>query len=348
MGGLYRWGCRCDSLADELVPLKLDLPAPHFRGHSQGCAQARERRAHLGQAASAPHGSGGVRNRAPAGKISCSDTNATAGMLAKITDGNKEAVDTSIVSLRKGVQYVQFAPPGAGRFAVGIGRVRYAEDLSLRGGPGGRRRGVHRQRPHALQQRHPREQGGPGAGTDREYFETNEGKLIDAKGAKGRYAPGRIRAGSSDSALNEYTEVEIYGRPSPMSRAALPALLLALNTPGRAGPAVPGSGLAAHAQRRGDQRTKNSAPSSSAAFTATTPGASRPRAGVFHAGLGQAHGSLDFSRLTEARLRLLTVLFGVGLILLLPLVADGLGREAAIAAGVLTAISPAMVFYSRY
>jgi uncharacterized protein (TIGR03663 family) len=36
------------------------------------------------------------------------------------------------------------------------------------------------------------------------------------------------------------------------------------------------------------------------------------------------------------------------LILLLPLVADGLGRGATIGAGLLTAISPAMVFYSRY
>src|SRR5206468_4093392 len=47
-------------------------------------------------------------------------------------------------------------------------------------------------------------------------------------------------------------------------------------------------------------------------------------------------------------LRLLTVLFGVGLILLLPLIADGLGRGATFCAAVLTAVSPAMVFYSRY
>ena len=36
----------------------------------------------------------------------------------------------------------------------------------------------------------------------------------------------------------------------------------------------------------------------------------------------------DFDQFTEARLRFITVLFGVGLILLLPLVADGLGRRA--------------------
>ena len=42
------------------------------------------------------------------------------------------------------------------------------------------------------------------------------------------------------------------------------------------------------------------------------------------------------------------VVFGAGLIVLLLLVADGLGRGPAVVAGVLTAISPAMVFYSRY
>ena len=51
---------------------------------------------------------------------------------------------------------------------------------------------------------------------------------------------------------------------------------------------------------------------------------------------------------TEGRLRFVTVLFGVGLILLLPLVADGLGRNGTLWAALFTAISPAMVFYSRY
>jgi uncharacterized protein (TIGR03663 family) len=59
-------------------------------------------------------------------------------------------------------------------------------------------------------------------------------------------------------------------------------------------------------------------------------------------------GATDFVKLTEARLRALTVLFGVGLFFLLPLVADGLGRRATICSAMLIAISPAMVFYSRY
>ena len=65
-------------------------------------------------------------------------------------------------------------------------------------------------------------------------------------------------------------------------------------------------------------------------------------------GLLKLTGPGEVSSISETRLRMVTVLFGVGLILLLPLVADGLGRRATICAGFLTAISPAMVFYSRY
>ncbi|HVM50650.1 MAG TPA: flippase activity-associated protein Agl23 [Candidatus Acidoferrum sp.] len=59
-------------------------------------------------------------------------------------------------------------------------------------------------------------------------------------------------------------------------------------------------------------------------------------------------GRRDIEHLTEAQLRLITVGFGLGLILLLPLVADGLGRSGTVWAAALTALSPAMVFYSRY
>ena len=56
----------------------------------------------------------------------------------------------------------------------------------------------------------------------------------------------------------------------------------------------------------------------------------------------------DLNQLDEARLRLMTVFFGVTLVLLLPLVRDGLGRQGMLWAGLFTAVSPAMVFYSRY
>ena len=59
-------------------------------------------------------------------------------------------------------------------------------------------------------------------------------------------------------------------------------------------------------------------------------------------------GAWDADRLDDATLRLAPVAFGVGLILLLLLFVDGLGRSAVIWAAIFMAISPAMVFYSRY
>lgn len=59
-------------------------------------------------------------------------------------------------------------------------------------------------------------------------------------------------------------------------------------------------------------------------------------------------GPKNPDQLSDSTLRLVTVAFGAGLILLLLLFADGLGRTAIVWAAVFTAISPAMVFYSRY
>jgi len=55
-----------------------------------------------------------------------------------------------------------------------------------------------------------------------------------------------------------------------------------------------------------------------------------------------------FIDLSESTLRIVPVFFGVLLVLLILLIIDGLGRAACVIAAVLTAISPAMVFYSRY
>ena len=58
-------------------------------------------------------------------------------------------------------------------------------------------------------------------------------------------------------------------------------------------------------------------------------------------------GVSQYARITEVTLRIVPVAFGIALILLTVLLADRLGL-AAVWAAVLTALSPAMVFYSRY
>jgi uncharacterized protein (TIGR03663 family) len=59
-------------------------------------------------------------------------------------------------------------------------------------------------------------------------------------------------------------------------------------------------------------------------------------------------GGGNFNRFSEATYRSVTVAFGLGLILLLTLLIPDFGRAAALWAAAFTALSPAMVFYSRY
>jgi uncharacterized protein (TIGR03663 family) len=59
-------------------------------------------------------------------------------------------------------------------------------------------------------------------------------------------------------------------------------------------------------------------------------------------------GAHDYQHLSEVTLRAVSVFFGAALIGLLWLLRDGLGPAATLIAGALTALSPAMVFYSRY
>jgi uncharacterized protein (TIGR03663 family) len=59
-------------------------------------------------------------------------------------------------------------------------------------------------------------------------------------------------------------------------------------------------------------------------------------------------GATRLVDISEVTLRIVPVFFGVLLVLLPLLVSNGLGRAAAAAAALMTAISPAMAFYSRY
>jgi len=53
---------------------------------------------------------------------------------------------------------------------------------------------------------------GLGAGTDKNYVEKAEGKLIEGKGVRGRYV--RFYSnGNNDNELNHYVEVAVYGKP---------------------------------------------------------------------------------------------------------------------------------------
>ena len=54
---------------------------------------------------------------------------------------------------------------------------------------------------------------GLGAGRDKEYIETFDGKLFDGKGVKARYVR-LYSAGNTSNDMNHYVEVEVYGLPA--------------------------------------------------------------------------------------------------------------------------------------
>ena len=97
------------ALADgqDLVPLKIKLPAPAFLGTPSDLP--------VGTTVEKPTGKPrpplmvppGVVNLALHKTVTCNDTNMTVDQLVKLTDGQKEATESDLVYLRKGVRWVQ-------------------------------------------------------------------------------------------------------------------------------------------------------------------------------------------------------------------------------------------------
>jgi len=54
---------------------------------------------------------------------------------------------------------------------------------------------------------------GLGIGKDKEYIETNEGRLIDPRGVRARYVR-LYSSGNTSNDMNHYVEVEVYGIPT--------------------------------------------------------------------------------------------------------------------------------------
>ena len=197
-----------------MVPLILKLPSPAFKGTPKDIPLS----TYVEPLSDKPRPPmmvpAGLSNIAKGAKFTCSDKNATSDMLGKLTDGDKEASEDSIIYLRKGTQWVQldFGSPQE-IYAIVIWHahnsakvyhaviVQASDDQDFI------------KDVKTIFSNDQENKSGLGVGTDREYFETHEGKLIDAKGVKARYL--RLYSkGSTESALNEYTEIEVYGRPA--------------------------------------------------------------------------------------------------------------------------------------
>jgi hypothetical protein len=194
-----------------LVPLKIDLPRPMFVGTplDRRVPNLEKPRNRPRPPFLAPLGTTNVALGKP---VTSSDTEPIIGTLEMITDGDKEGSDGSVVELAPGRQYVTLDLRGRYEiYAVALWHfhqqprvyldviVQLSNDPSFRTGV---TTVFNNDADNSI---------GFGTGSDLNYIETNEGRLIDAKGIEARYLRLYSNGNSSDD-LNHYIEVEAYGR----------------------------------------------------------------------------------------------------------------------------------------
>jgi hypothetical protein len=156
----------------------------------------------------------GTQNLARNKKVTSSDSNPNVGTLDMIVDGDKDGNEGSWVELGPGKQWVQIdLARRADIYAILIWHfhsqarvyrdvvVQVSDDPMFKSGV------------NTIFNADFSNELGLGAGKNLSYIETYQGKLIDAKDAKGRYV--RLYSnGNTSNKLNHYIEVEVWGKPA--------------------------------------------------------------------------------------------------------------------------------------
>lgn len=198
----------------DLVPLPHKLPNPAFAGTPSNAPVGTNVEKPLGRPRPVPLVPRGTTNLALRKKVTSAKP-PFEGSLELITDGDKEAKDGSTVELKTRTQWVQIdlgAPsklfyvlfwhfhnePVVFRDVI----VQVSNDANFLDGV------------TTVFNNDVDNSSGLGLGKDREYFETMEGKLVDAKGTTARYVRLYSNGSTYRDPLNRYTEVEVYGLPA--------------------------------------------------------------------------------------------------------------------------------------
>ena len=201
------------ALAQDQVPLKTDLPKPLFVGTPVPIKVPNLEPEMKGKRPDfmVPLG---TTNLALGKKVTTSAGDPIIGTLDLITDGDKEGDEGSWVELDPGKQWVQIdLEKEADIYAVLVwhfhsqARVYFDVVVQVSDDPKFEK-GV-----TTIFNADANNELGLGAGKDLAYIETYQGKLIDAKGVKGRYV--RLYSkGNTTSKMNHYIEVEVFGKPA--------------------------------------------------------------------------------------------------------------------------------------
>jgi len=201
------------ALAQDKVPLKTQLPRPLFVGTPVPLNVPNLEPPMKGKRPDFLVPAGTV-NVAKGKKVTASDNSPVVGTLDLVTDGDKAGDEGSWVELGPGKQWVQIdLAKSANIYAVLVwhfhsqARVyrdvvtQVSDDPTFKSGV------------TTIFNNDFKNELGLGAGKDLNYVETYQGKLIDAKGVKGRYV--RLYSnGNTTNKLNDYIEVEVWGKPA--------------------------------------------------------------------------------------------------------------------------------------
>ena len=197
------------AVAEEMVKLELELPKPLFAGTPKSIKSPNLERKAVVPEIMVPVG---TENIAAGKEVTSSDDFPVIGELEFITDGDKDGADGSYVELGPMVQWVQID--------LGAPKTIYAVALWHYHAQGRAYRDVVIQvaddadfieNVQTVFNNDHDNSAGLGIGKDKEYIETNKGKLVDAKGVKARFIR-LYSTGSTGSDMNHYIEVEVYGK----------------------------------------------------------------------------------------------------------------------------------------
>jgi len=200
-------------LAEDKVPLQTELPKPLFVGTPVPIKLANLEAPRQGKRPDFLVPAGTV-NLAKGKKVTASDSEPVVGTLDLVTDGDKAGDEGCYVELGPGKQWVQIdLGQEANIYALLLwhfhaqARVYHNVVVQVSDDP------EFTKDIATVFNNDSDNSSGLGAGKDLAYIETYEGKLIDAKGAKGRYV--RLYSkGNTTNQLNHYIEVEVFGKPA--------------------------------------------------------------------------------------------------------------------------------------
>lgn len=211
-----------EGAAGDMEPLKIELPEPYYGATPLNYFGPNLERTYKKRPPfPAPKGTTNVAKGKP---VTSSTATPTMGKLAMIVDGDKRyVVEESVVQLDSGVQYVQIDLGAPYEIHAVVfwhfhaeERVYFDTIVRVSNDP------QFKEGATTLFNNDHDNSSGLGKGTNKEYIENYEGKLVPGNGVQARYVRLYSKGNTTDD-MNHYIEVEVYAKPVGEGQASAPA-----------------------------------------------------------------------------------------------------------------------------